>query len=62
MGCNKITYKSDLYPGFILDKFEDILILTFVLLGAYTALTVIFGAKSIIRQEEIKNNSLHPSC
>jgi hypothetical protein len=54
----KIASKNELDTGFIIGKCENILILTFVLLGAYTALALIFGAKTIIRQEEIKNNSL----
>jgi len=44
--------------GAIVGKCENLLTLTFVLLGAYTALAVIFAAKGIIRKEDIEKNSL----
>lgn len=55
----KFANESELDTGFIIGKCENILILTLVLLGAYTVLALIFGAKAIIRQDEIKNNSLY---
>lgn len=39
--------------GTAIGKVENILILTFMLLQAYTALGVIFAAKSIVRSEDI---------
>lgn len=44
--------------GAIVGKCENLLTLTFVLLGAYTALAVIFAAKGIIRKDDIEKNSL----
>lgn len=44
--------------GTIVGKAENVLLLTFVLVGAYTALAVIFAAKSIVRREDMKNDSL----
>ena len=45
--------------GAIVGKSENVLLLTFVLVEAYTALAVIFAAKSIVRREDMKNNSLY---
>jgi hypothetical protein len=55
----KIAQKEDFDTGFIIGKCENILILTFMLLNAYIALAIIFAAKTIIRQEDIKKNSLY---
>ena len=44
--------------GAIVGKCENLLTLTFILLGAYTALAVIFAAKGIIRKDDIEKNSL----
>jgi hypothetical protein len=55
----KFASKNELDTGFIIGKCENILILSLVLLGAYTALALIFAAKTIIREDEIKNNSLY---
>lgn len=44
--------------GAIVGKCENLLTLTFILLGAYTALAVVFAAKGIIRKEDIEKNSL----
>lgn len=54
---NKIA-KEVLDTGFIVGKCENLLILTFMLLGAYTALALIFAAKTIVRGEDMRNNSL----
>ncbi|MEG3224053.1 MAG: hypothetical protein BME94_00655 [Methanobacteriales archaeon Met13] len=35
------------------------MILTFMLLDAYIAIALIFAAKAIIREKDIKNNSLY---
>jgi len=45
--------------GFIVGKCENILIMTFMLLGAYTALALIFAAKAIVRREDMTTNSLY---
>ena len=44
--------------GAIVGKTENVLVLTFMVLGAYTALAVVFAAKSIVRREDMKNDSL----
>ncbi len=44
--------------GFIIGKCENLLILTFVILDAYTALSVIFAAKTIVRRDDMAKNSL----
>lgn len=44
--------------GFIVGKCENLLIVTFILLDAYTALAVIFAAKAIVRREDMSRNSL----
>jgi len=45
--------------GFVVGKCENILILTFMLLGAYTALALVFAAKAIVRREDMATNSLY---
>lgn len=42
--------------GFIIGKCENLIILTLVLLNSYTALALIFTAKSIVRAEAIKKD------
>ena len=44
--------------GFVVGKCENLLILTFMLLDAYTALALIFAAKAIVRKEYMSKNSL----
>ncbi len=44
---------------FVVGKCENILILTFMLLGAYTALALVFAAKAIVRREDMRTNSLY---
>lgn len=44
--------------GVLVGKCENVLTLTFVLAGAYTALAVVFGAKGIVRKDDIEKNSL----
>lgn len=39
--------------GSLVGKCENVLVLTLVLVGAYTALAVLFAAKSIVRREDI---------
>lgn len=50
--------ETDRDIGAVVGKTENILLLTLVLVGAYTAIAVIFAAKSIVRSEDMKNNSL----
>ncbi len=50
--------KEVLDTGFIIGKCENILILTFMFLDAYTALALIFAAKTIVRREDMSKNSL----
>ena len=45
--------------GNIIGKCENILILSFMLLDAYTALALVVTAKTIIRKEEIEKNSVY---
>jgi hypothetical protein len=44
--------------GFVVGKCENLLILTFMFLEAYTALALIFAAKAIVRREDMSKNSL----
>lgn len=44
--------------GSIVGKCENVLLFTFVLMQAYTALAIIFAAKSIVRRDDMKNDSL----
>jgi hypothetical protein len=43
--------------GQIIGKCENVLVLSFVLANAYTALAVVFAAKSIVRREDMVKNS-----
>jgi hypothetical protein len=54
----KTPSEEEIYTGRIIGKCENVLILTFVLLGEYTALALVFTAKTIVRKEDISNNSL----
>ncbi len=51
--------KDVLDTGFIVGKCENILVITFILLNAYTALAILFAAKTIVRKEDISSNSLY---
>ena len=44
--------------GFVVGKCENLLILTFMLLDAYTALALVFAAKTIVRKEDMSKNTL----
>ncbi|WP_232687527.1 hypothetical protein [Halobacterium zhouii] len=44
--------------GVLVGKCENVLTLTFVLAGAYTALAVVFAAKGIVRRDDIEKNTL----
>ncbi|MFP9191360.1 hypothetical protein [Natronosalvus vescus] len=43
--------------GWLIGKMENVLVLTFVLQGAYTALSIVFAAKSFIRKEDISSGN-----
>ncbi|WP_254863243.1 hypothetical protein [Halovivax gelatinilyticus] len=63
-----LAWADDAYPGSVTEtdrdigtivgKTENVLLLTFVLAGAYAALAIVFAAKSIVRSDDMKNNSL----
>jgi len=55
---DKTLTREALDTGTIIGKCENLLILTFMLLEAYTALALIFVAKTIVRREDIRRNSL----
>lgn len=57
-GEKKITQRER-DTGFIIGKCENILLLTFVLLNAYTALALIFVAKTVVRKEDMSKNTLY---
>ncbi len=44
--------------GFVVGKCENLLILTFMLLDAFTALALVFAAKAIVRRDDMSKNSL----
>ena len=44
--------------GLIIGVIERVLLLTFVLVDEYTAITIIFAAKSIARFNELKNRKM----
>lgn len=43
--------------GWLIGKLENVLVLTFTLAGAYTALSIVFAAKSIIRREDMSSEN-----
>jgi len=45
--------------GAIVGKAENVLTLTLILVGAYTALAVVFAAKNVVRKDDIEKNSLY---
>lgn len=51
--------KRERDTGFVIGKCENILLLTFMLLNAYTALALIFAAKTIVRKEDMSKNTLY---
>jgi hypothetical protein len=51
--------RNVLDTGFIIGKCENILILTFFLLDAYTALGLIFTAKGFLRRDDIRKDPLY---
>ena len=53
------TNKQALFIGNIIGRCENILILSFILVEAYTAIALVFAAKAIVRKEDIEKNSLY---
>ncbi len=45
--------------GNIIGKCENILVLVLMILDAYTALAIVFTAKTMVRKEEIEKNSMY---
>jgi hypothetical protein len=54
---NNKSYRD--YTGFIIGKCENILIFTLIILNQYTALALIFTAKTIVRAEAIRQDPLY---
>lgn len=50
--------KGERDTGFVVGKCENLLIVTFILLDAYTALAIIFAAKAVVRREDMSKNTL----
>jgi hypothetical protein len=50
--------KRERDTGFVVGKCENVLIVTFILLDAYTALAIIFAAKAVVRREDMSKNTL----
>ncbi len=55
---DKVEQQQRLNTGVIIGKCENILILSFVVMGAYTALALVVTAKTFVRKEEIEKNSM----
>jgi hypothetical protein len=51
--------KEVIDTGFVIGKCENLLLLTFMLLDAFTALALIFTAKAIVRAEDMKKQPLY---
>lgn len=51
--------KERIAVGNIIGKCENILILVFVILEAYTAIAIVITAKTMVRKEEIEKNSMY---
>ena len=49
--------KKIIRDGYIIGKCENIIILSFVLVGEVTGLALIFAAKSLARQKDINDNA-----
>ncbi|MBM3322490.1 hypothetical protein FJY69_03290 [candidate division WOR-3 bacterium] len=55
---SEVVKKSERDTGFVVGKCENVLILVFMLLGAYTALGLVFAAKAIVRVDEARREPL----
>ena len=51
--------KDRLAAGKIIGKCENIIILSFILMEAYTALALVVTAKTLIRKDEIERNEMY---
>ncbi len=51
--------KARLAAGTIIGKCENIIILCFILMEAYTALALVVTAKTLIRKDEIERNEMY---
>lgn len=58
-GQKEEALKRRLQIGTIIGKCENVLVLCFLLLNAYTALVLVVTAKTIVRKEEIEKNSMY---
>jgi hypothetical protein len=56
---SKEIMKQTRDTGFVIGICENFLILTFILVGEFTALALIFAAKGIIRKDDFHENSLY---
>ena len=56
---DKEIIKQTRDTGFVIGICENFLILTFILVGEFTALALIFAAKGIIRKDDYHENSLY---
>lgn|SRR6476469_6288594 len=54
-----LEIKKRLEIGEIIGKCENILILVFLILEAYTAIAIVITAKTMVRKEEIEKNSMY---
>ncbi len=55
---SEVVKKSERDTGSVVGKCENILILVFMIIGAYTALGLVFAAKAAIRMEDAKREPL----
>lgn len=53
------TVKKRLEIGEVIGKCENIIILAFLILEAYTAIAIVITAKTMVRKEEIEKNSMY---
>lgn len=53
----KIPKKSEIRDGYIIGKCENIIILSFILVGEVTGLALIFAAKNLARVKDIRDNA-----
>lgn len=53
----KAPKKSEIRDGYIIGKCENIIILSFILVGEVTGLALIFAAKNLARVKDIRDNA-----
>lgn len=53
----KTPKKSEIRDGYIIGKCENIIILSFILVGEVTGLALIFAAKNLARVKDIRDNA-----